>query len=141
MPTGWTGINLMEQNSNTNLALVIGLPSPTCLAYFCMFGSIMFFARGPGVYVAILTLLVTLSSRPSLMNGPVKDGLLGSRISAATTGSDALRPRTPSLALGFGDSVMEFGGRSYPFFYLTMSLLLVTYLGLRLLVNSPSARS
>ena len=44
---GVAGINLMEQNGNTDLALVIGLITPVLLA--AVLGSIMFYARVQGV--------------------------------------------------------------------------------------------
>jgi ABC-type branched-subunit amino acid transport system permease subunit len=134
---GVAGINLMEQNGNTDLALVIGLITPVLLA--AVLGSIMFYARVQGVYVAILTLLVTLLFE-TFLNQTAGEGWfvgkahLGGNNGLGRFAADIREP--PSLALGFGDSVMEFGGRSYAFFYMTMSLLLVTYLGLRWLVNS-----
>ena len=134
---GVAGINLIEQTGNTDIALVAGLVTPVLLA--AVLGSIMFYARVQGVYVAILTLLVTLLFE-TFLNQTAGEGWfigkahLGGNNGLGRFAADIREP--PSLALGLGDSVVEFTGRSYAFFYLTVSLLVVTYLGLRCLVNS-----
>ena len=134
---GVAGINLAEQSGNTNLALLIGLATPVLLA--AVLGFIMFYARLQGVYVAILTLLVTLLIE-SFLNQTAGEGWnigiahLGGNNGLGRFSADIHEP--PSLLLGFGDAVVEFTGRSQAFFYLNLGLLVVTYLGLRLLVNS-----
>ena len=134
---GIAGINLMEETGNTDIALVVGLVTPVLLA--AVLGSIMFYARVQGVYVAILTLLVTLLFE-TFLNQTAGEGWfvgkahLGGNNGLGRFAADIHEP--PSLALGFGDSVMEFGGRSLAFFYLVLSVLVATYLGLRCLVNS-----
>lgn len=134
---GVVGINLIEQSGNTNLALVVGLAAPVALA--AVLGFVMFYARLQGVYVAILTLLVTLLFE-TFLNQTAGQGWnigiahLGGNNGLGRFSGDIHEP--PSLTLGFGDALVTFNGRSYAFFYLTLGLLVVTYLGLRCLVNS-----
>lgn len=134
---GVVGINLIEQSGNTDLALVVGLAAPVALA--AVLGFVMFYARLQGVYVAILTLLVTLLFE-TFLNQTAGQGWnigiahLGGNNGLGRFSGDIHEP--PSLTLGFGDALVTFNGRSYAFFYLTLGLLVVTYLGLRCLVNS-----
>jgi ABC-type branched-subunit amino acid transport system permease subunit len=134
---GVAGINMMEQAGNSNLALAVGLAVPVLLA--AILGFIMFYARLQGVYVAILTLLVTLLFE-TFLNQTAGEGWnigkahLGGNNGLGRFSADIHEP--PSLVLGFGDYVIEFSGRSYAFFYLTLGLLTATYLTLRCLVNS-----
>jgi branched-chain amino acid transport system permease protein len=134
---GVAGINLAEQSGNTDVALLVGLATPVLVA--AVLGFIMFYARLQGVYVAILTLLVTLLIE-SFLNQTAGEGWniglahLGGNNGLGRFSADIHEP--PSLLLGFGDAVVEFSGRSQAFFYLNLGLLVVTYLGLRLLVNS-----
>ena len=134
---GVVGINLIEQDGNTNLALLVGLAAPLMLAG--VLGFVMFYARLQGVYVAILTLLVTLLFE-TFLNQTAGEGWnigiahLGGNNGLGRFSGSIHEP--PSLKLGFGDAIIEFGGRSHAFFYLTLGLLITTYLGLRLLVNS-----
>lgn len=134
---GVAGINLIEQSGNTDLALLVGLAAPVALA--AILGFVMFYARLQGVYVAILTLLVTLLFE-TFLNQTAGQGWnigiahLGGNNGLGRFSGDIHEP--PSLTLGFDESLIAFTGRSYAFFYLTLSLLVVTYLGLRCLVNS-----
>lgn len=134
---GIVGINLIELSGNTDVALLVGLVTPVLVA--AVLGFVMFYARLQGVYVAILMLLVTLLLE-TFLNQTAGEGWnigiahLGGNNGLGRFSADIHEP--PSLLLGFGDSVIEFAGRSYAFFYLTLGLLVVTYLGLRMLVNS-----
>ncbi|MFG0314644.1 MAG: branched-chain amino acid ABC transporter permease, partial [Phycisphaerales bacterium] len=53
-------------------------------------------------------------------------------------GANGLRPAAdiPSVALGWGEAVVEINGRREGFYYFSLTLLIVVYLGLRMLLNS-----
>ena len=138
---GVVGINLIEDQGNTDLALLAGLLVPALLA--AVLGYIMFYARLKGVYVAIMMLVVTLLFETFLNQtaGPqwyIGKAHLGGNNGLGRFSADIHEP--PSLLLGFGDSTIEFTGASQEFFYLTVILGIVAYLGLRLLVNSRFGR-
>ena len=102
-------------------------------------GAIMFYARLRGVYVAILMFVITLlcgtfmnqTAGPQWAIGIAK---LGGNNGLGRSSGDILDP--PSLTFGFGDHVFVMPGSSVSFYYLAFLVLLVTYLGLRWLVNS-----
>jgi branched-chain amino acid transport system permease protein len=138
---GIVGINLIEDQGNTNLAVIAGLVAPAALA--ALLGYIMFYARLKGVYVAIMMLVVTLLFETFLNQtaGPqwhIGKAHLGGNNGLGRFSADIHEP--PSLLLGFGESTLEFGGASHELFYLTVALGIVVYLGLRLLVNSRFGR-
>lgn len=134
---GVVGINLIEAYGNTHLALLAGLLVPVLFA--ALLGYVMFYARLKGVYVAILMLLVTLLFQAFLNQtaGPqwyIGEAHLGGNNGLGRFSGDIREP--PSLILGFGTAVVDFTGSSQAFFYLTLGLLVLVYLGLRWLVNS-----
>lgn len=134
---GVVGINLIEAHGNTHLALLVGLLVPVLFA--AVLGYVMFYARLKGVYVAILMLLVTLLFQAFLNQtaGPqwyIGEAHLGGNNGLGRFSGDIREP--PSLMLGFGTTVVDFTGSSHAFFYLTLGLLVLVYLGLRWLVNS-----
>jgi ABC-type branched-subunit amino acid transport system permease subunit len=138
---GVVGINLIEDQGNTDLALLAGLLVPAALA--AVLGYIMFYARLKGVYVAIMMLVVTLLFETFLNQtaGPqwyIGKAHLGGNNGLGRFSADIHEP--PSLLLGFGESTLEFGGATREFFYFTVGLGIVAYLGLRLLVNSRLGR-
>lgn len=135
---GIVGINLIQQHGDTWLALFAGLGFPVLIA--ALLGYLMFYARLRGVYVAILMLVVTLLIETFLNQTAGPGWFIGEAHLGGNNGlgrfSGVMR-EPPSLLLGFGpDSTIEFGGRTQAFYYLTLGLGLVCYLGLRALVNS-----
>ncbi|WP_347312041.1 branched-chain amino acid ABC transporter permease [Defluviimonas sp. SAOS-178_SWC] len=131
---GIIGINLFEVTGNTHLALVGGILAPTVFA--AVVGAVMFYARLKGVYIAILMLVLSLlletfmlqTADPNVYH--VGDALLG--------GANGLRPASdiPSIAFGWGEAALEINGRREGFYYFALTLLIVVYLGLRMLLNS-----
>jgi branched-chain amino acid transport system permease protein len=106
-------------------ALLIGTLVATVLGYFMIYGGIT------GVFVGIVTLSVTLAFA-TFMNqtaGPEW------RIGAARLNGYNGMTRIPSLSLDWFDGHrIRFDGAN--FYYLVLLLLVITYLGLRILVNS-----
>jgi ABC-type branched-subunit amino acid transport system permease subunit len=138
---GIVGINFIDAYGNTNLALLAGLLFPVLIA--AVIGWVMFYARLKGVYVAILMLVTTLVIETFLNQtaGPqwyIGRAHLGGNNGLGRFSADIHEP--PSLLLGFGEHLMEFTGRNRPFYYLTLSLIVVAYLALRRLVNSRFGR-
>lgn len=134
---GIVALNLLNAHGNTDVAFAAGIVLPTMLA--AILGLIMFFARLAGVYVAILMLVVSLMFELFLLQTADPNYTIGA---AYIGGFNGLRPASPddpllpSLIFGYGESVLEFDGRSVEFYYLTLGLLGAVYLGLRWLVNS-----
>ncbi len=134
---GIVALNLLNAHGNTMLAILAGIVVPALFAAFL--GAIMFFARLKGVYIAILTLVVSLLLQTFLLQTADPSYTIGA---AYLGGFNGLRPASPddpllpSLILGFGDSSLELDGRSHAFFYFVLGLLCLVYLGLRCLVNS-----
>lgn len=138
---GVVGINLIEAQGNTDLALLAGLLVPAAVA--AVLGYIMFYARLKGVYVAIMMLVVTLLLESFLNQtaGPqwfIGKAHLGGNNGLGRFSADIHEP--PSLLLGWGKSVVEFTGPSQAFFYLVAGLGILVYLALRMLVNSRFGR-
>ena len=136
---GIVGINLIAQHGNTWLALGVGLAFPVLVA--ALLGWLMFYARLKGVYVAILLLVVTLLIETFLNQTAGQGWFIGEAHLGGNNGlgrfSGVIR-EPPSLLLGFSaDGMVEFTGRTQAFYYLTFILCAVSYLGLRVLVNSP----
>ncbi len=106
------GINLIEAQGNTDLALLAGLLVPAAVA--AVLGYIMFYARLKGVYVAIMMLVVTLLLESFLNQtaGPqwfIGKAHLGGNNGLGRFSADIHEP--PSLLLGWGESVVEFTHR------------------------------
>lgn len=134
---GIVGINLIDQHGNTYVALVAGLLVP--VAFAAVLGYFIFYARLKGVFVAILMLVVALLLE-TFMNqtaGPgwfIGDAHLGGNNGLGRFSGVIREP--PSLSFGLGERGIEFGGTSWQFYYLSLSLVVVAYLALRWLVNS-----
>lgn len=134
---GIIGINLIKTHGDTHLAILGGLALPVLLA--AILGYIMFYARLRGVYVAILMFVITLlcgtfmnqTAGPQWAIGIAK---LGGNNGLGRSSGDIIDP--PSLTLGFGENVIAIPGSSVTFYYIAISVLLLTYLALRWLVNS-----
>jgi branched-chain amino acid transport system permease protein len=136
---GVAGINFIESHGHTWAALGIGLAVPVLVA--AVLGYIMFYARLRGVYVAILMLVVTLLLETFLNQTAGQSWFIGEAHLGGNNGlgrfSGVIR-EPPGLDFGFGE--IEFNGRTRAFYFLTFGLLVVTYLGLRWLVNSKAGR-
>jgi branched-chain amino acid transport system permease protein len=134
---GIVAINLITSQGNTNLAVLAGILVPVLLA--AVIGSLMFYARLKGVYVAILMLVVSRLFEIFLLQTADPRYRIGA---AALGGFNGLRPASPSdpllpnLVLGFGTHVLDLDGRGLPFFYLVLGVVVVVYLALRWLLNS-----
>lgn len=136
---GVVGINLIGTSGNTHLALLAGIILPVIVA--AILGVLMFYSRLQGVYVAILTLVVSLLLGMFMRQTADPIYAIGD---AALGGMNGLRPATagapniPGLVFGFGDYTMAFDGRSAPFYWLVLGITVAVYLGLRWLVNSSA---
>lgn len=134
---GVVGINLIEATGNTHLALVAGVVVPALFA--AALGVLMFYSRLQGVYVAILTLVVSLLLGLFMRQTADPYYTIGK---AALGGMNGLRPAgagdpgIPSLTFGFGDFAAVFDGRTAEFYWLVLGITVAVYLGLRWLVNS-----
>jgi branched-chain amino acid transport system permease protein len=134
---GVVGINLVEAQGNTDLALMAGLIVPVLLA--AVLGYFMFYARLKGVFVAILMLVVTLLFQTFLNQTAGVQWHIGKAYLGGNNGLGRFSAgitELPSLKLGIGELVYEFVGTSFAFYYLVFGLAVVTFLGLRILVNS-----
>ncbi len=106
-------------------ALAIGTAVATVLGYFMIYGGIN------GVFVGIVTLSVTLAFATFMNQTAGPEWRIGR---ARLNGYNGMT-RIPSLTLDwFGGHRIRFDGAS--FYYLVLGLLVVTYLALRILVNS-----
>lgn len=134
---GIVGINFIQSSGNTHLALVAGIVIPIIAA--AILGGLMFYSRLHGVYVAILTLVVSLLM--GLFMRQTADPIY-SIGKAALGGMNGLRPSSagdpgiPGLVFSFGEHVAAFDGRSAAFYWVVLAIMVAVYLGLRWLVNS-----
>lgn len=131
---GIIGINLWEVTGNTHLAMLGGVLAPVIVAAFV--GAIMFYARLKGVYIAILTLVMSLLFETFMLQ--TADSSVYSIGRAFLGGANGLGPAAeiPNLTVGWGEMVAEFNGRRVEFYYFALTFLVVIYLALRCLLNS-----
>jgi ABC-type branched-subunit amino acid transport system permease subunit len=134
---GIVAMNLIDNQGNTDLAIVAGVVVPA--AFAALIGALMFYSRLKGVYVAILMLVTSLllglfmrqTADPSYtIGGAYLGGMNGL---APAKASD---PSLPSIILGFGNTIFEFDGRGRSFYWLVLGAAVAIYLGLRCIVNS-----
>lgn len=136
---GIVGINLIAWSGNTHLALLAGIVIPMLFA--TALGLIMFYSRLQGVYVAILTLVVSLLLGLFMRQTADPFYTIGK---AALGGMNGLRPAgagdpgVPAVTFGFGDFMAVFDGRTADFYWLVLAITIAVYLGLRWLVNSSA---
>ena len=131
---GIVGINLWDDSGNTHLAFIAGTLAPIIFAF--LVGSIMFFARLKGVYIAILMLVLSLLLETFMLQ--TADPEVYKIGQAMLGGSNGLRPASdiPDATFGWGDFNFSFNGRKAEFYYFALTLLIVAYLGLRIILNS-----
>lgn len=99
-------------------------------AFAFLVGYFMFYGGVSDVYVAIITLAVTLVLNTFMGQTAGEEWAIG----AARLGGFNGMTDIPSLALGFGDTALTITDTA--FYYFVVGMLLLTYLGLRALVNS-----
>jgi len=114
--------------TGTTVGLLTAVAISTLAAL--LLGYVMFFGGVRDVYVTIMTLVVTLVLHTFMAQTAGSQWTIGS---VALGGFNGL-PDIPDLAVGVGGLAMEFD--IVGFYYLTLGILVATYLGLRLLVNS-----
>jgi len=125
---GVVGINVVELTGATNLALLASVILPAVFA--AVVGYFMFYGRVSGVYVAIITLAVTLILE--LLFGRTAGPQY--TIGAAALGGFNGMTNIPSLA--FGVDPIAISLEPVPMYYFVVGLLITGYLLLRYVVNS-----
>jgi branched-chain amino acid transport system permease protein len=119
-PLGITGAFLVGIGGGALVAATMG--------YFMFYGGVR------DVYVTIITLVATLVLHTFMAQTAGESWTIGT---AALGGFNGM-PTIPNLAIGVEGAAVSFD--STGFYYLVLVLLLVTYLGLRVLVNSDYGR-
>jgi branched-chain amino acid transport system permease protein len=112
----------------TVAGLAVGVLAAAAFAF--LVGYFMFYGGVSDVYVAIITLAVTLVLNTFMGQTAGEEWAIG----AARLGGFNGMTDIPSLALGVGDTAVRIADA--PFYYFVTGTLMVTYLGLRVLVNS-----
>jgi len=134
---GIAGINLIQSSGNTELAILAGIIVP--VGFAAVLGAMMFYSRLQGVYVAILTLVVSLLLGLFMRQTADPFYAIGK---AAFGGMNGLKPAgagdpgVPPLTFRFAEYSWVFDGRGIGFYWLTLAIVVLVYLGLRWLVNS-----
>ncbi len=117
---GWSLIGLL-------LAVVVAAAGAAILGYFMFYGGIR------DVYVSIITLVVTLVAFTSMSRSSRWE------IGEASLGGLNGMTGIPTLQLGIGETAIAVDG--VVIYYFVLGTLLVTYIGLRALVNSQYGHS
>jgi branched-chain amino acid transport system permease protein len=112
----------------TMVGLLAGIATAGVFAFIV--GYFMFYGGVSDVYVAIITLAVTLVLNTFMGQTAGEEWAIG----AARLGGFNGMTEIPSLAIGVGDAAVEVTDMA--FYYFVVGTLLLTYLGLRVLVNS-----
>lgn len=123
---GVVAINLTEMAASTGLALLVGVLVPAVV--MAALGYFMFYGQVSGLYVAIITLVVTL------MFNLVLTRTSGSTIGEAQIGGLNGMSGIPSLELDL--AILSFDLTPVSEYYLVLVLMIAIYLGLRYAVNS-----
>ena len=134
---GIVAINLSGSSGQTSIALIGGIAATVGVALVLSW--IMFYGRLKGVYVAIVTLVVTLLLETFLNQtaGPqwtIGNANLGGNNGLGRFSGDI--QELPSIVVGGGSASFELSGASFSLYFATVALIVVIYLGLRMLVNS-----
>jgi len=125
---GVISINLGEGGLWTWFALLLSLVLPVILAI--VLGYFMFYGGVHDVFVGIVTLSVTLVFETFMAQTAGPEWTIGS---ARLNGFNGMS-NMPPLAVPWGDDPIIFDGP--PLFWLVLALVVLVYLGLRILVNS-----
>jgi len=123
---GIVGITLIEVTGGTNVAILAAIVVTMIVS--ALLGYFMFYGQIRGLYVAILTLAVALTGNLILVR------TTNTTIGAAELGGNNGVTGIPSLTLGGGPLSFPLGITAQ--YYLVALLLVATYLGLRILLNS-----
>lgn len=102
----------------------------TSVIFALTLGYFMFYGGIGNVYVAIITLAVTLVLQTFMAGTAGSEWAIGDAHLGGFNGMTNI----PNLAVGTGDAVLVFEGMWY--YYLVVALVAIAYLGLRALVNS-----
>ncbi|WP_254273399.1 ABC transporter permease subunit [Haloarcula marina] len=113
-------------------AFAVGILGGAVMAF--VLGYFMFYGGVRNVYVTIITLVSTLVLHTFMAQTAGDEWTIGQ---AALGGFNGM-PTIPNLAFGVGGAAIMFD--SVTFYYLVLGLLVATYLGLRVLVNSDYGR-
>lgn len=125
---GVISINLGDGGLWTWFALLLSLVLPVILAI--VLGYFMFYGGVHDVFVGIVTLSVTLVFETFMAQTAGPEWTIGS---ARLNGFNGMS-NMPPLTVPWGDDPIIFDGP--PFFWLVLALVVLVYLGLRILVNS-----
>lgn len=134
---GIIAINLAGSAEQTGYALAGAMITVVLLAIILSW--MIFYGRLRGVYVAIIMLVVTLLIETFLNQTAGPQWTVGA---ASLGGNNGLgrfagaMQELPSISIGLGGSTLVMTGASREFYYVTLALLVIVYLGLRMLVNS-----
>lgn len=125
---GVISTNLIEVTGATNLALIGAIVLPAIFA--AIVGYFMFYGRVSGVYVAIITLAVTLILELLFGRTAGPQYTIGN----ASLGGFNGMTNIPSLSFGFDPIAISLD--PVPMYYFVLLLLIAIYLALRYIVNS-----
>ncbi|MDB5731620.1 MAG: hypothetical protein JWQ03_1515, partial [Variovorax sp.] len=126
---GVLAVNLGGESGTTLLALVMALGAAGLVA--AVLGYFMIWGRIGGVFFGIVTLSATLVLAFFLGQTAGPEWHIGS---ARLNGFNGMKDMSPLNIPWFGNEVLFFEGM--PLYYLVIALLLIVYLGLRILLNS-----
>lgn len=122
-------INIGAEYGFTWLALLLGLGVTAIFA--AILGYFMFFGRIAGVFLGIVTLSVTLVLERFMAQTAGPEWAIGK---ARLNGFNGMSGMPPLTIPWFGQDIVLFA--DVTLYYITLSLLILVYLGLRILVNS-----
>jgi len=125
---GVVGINLINSTGATNLAMVAAIFVPALFA--AAVGYFMFYGRVSGIYVALITLSVTLILALALSRTSGSQYNIGS----ARLGGENGMTNIPTLTLGVDPITLRFD--TLAMYYLVIVLLVVCFLAIRYLMNT-----
>jgi urea transport system permease protein len=127
---GVIAINLGQNSGFPFLALVLALVIATLFAG--LLGYFMIYGRITGVFVGIVTLSVTLAFATFMNQTAGPEWVIGR---ARLNGYNGMTRIPPLIMPWFDGARIYFDGANL--YYLVLGLLVLCYLGLRMLVNSP----
>jgi len=127
---GVIAINFGQQSGYTFVALILALLIAAVFA--ALLGYFMIYGRITGVFVGIVTLSVTLAFATFMNQTAGPEWVIGR---ARLNGYNGMTRIPPLMMYWFDGSRIYFEGPIL--YYLVLVLLMICYLGLRILVNSP----
>jgi ABC-type branched-subunit amino acid transport system permease subunit len=134
---GIVAINLASTRWASLAGLGAGLVS--AMSFAAALSWIVFYGRLRGVYVSIVTLVVTLVIETFLNQTAGPQWVVGSAHLGGNNGLGRFSgsiEELPNLSLPLGEGPFEFAGSSQTFYYLVLFVIVVSYLAMRALVNS-----